>query len=80
MYLEAIKVLLEAQDRAFKSALDIIIEQLTARIQAAENRIEDLTTEVIYNSLEFKKSRVRHGKKQVNRHEVDRRKASVTGS
>ena len=55
MYLEAIKVLLEAQDRALKSALDIIIEQLTARIQAAENRTEDLTTEVIYNSLELKK-------------------------
>ena len=38
------------------------------------------TDEVIYNSLEFKKSRVRHGKKQLNCHEVDRRKVSVTGS
>ncbi|KAK3889700.1 hypothetical protein Pcinc_006266 [Petrolisthes cinctipes] len=48
MDIEAIKVLLEAQDRAFKSAMDIVIEQLTARIQAAEKRTED-----VVKSLEF---------------------------
>ena len=53
MYLEAIKVLLEAQDRAFESALDIIIEQLTARVQTAENRKEDLM-----ESLEFTQAEV----------------------
>ena len=53
MYLEAIKVLLEAQDRAFESALDIIIEQLTARVQTAENRTEDLM-----KSLEFTQAEV----------------------
>ncbi|KAK3894503.1 hypothetical protein Pcinc_001758 [Petrolisthes cinctipes] len=48
MDIEAIKVLLKAQDRAFKSAMDIVIEQLTARIQAAEKRTED-----VVKSLEF---------------------------
>ncbi|KAK3881603.1 hypothetical protein Pcinc_011462 [Petrolisthes cinctipes] len=48
MDIEAIKVLLEAQDRDFKSAMDIVIEQLTARIQAAEKRTED-----VVKSLEF---------------------------
>ncbi|KAK3891048.1 hypothetical protein Pcinc_005052 [Petrolisthes cinctipes] len=47
MDIEAIKVLLDAQDRAFKSAMDIVIEQLTARIQTAEKRTE------VVKSLEF---------------------------
>lgn len=52
MDLEAIKVLLEAQDRAFKSALDIVVQQLTARVQAAEKRTEDV------RSLEFTQAEV----------------------
>ncbi|KAK3886519.1 hypothetical protein Pcinc_009389 [Petrolisthes cinctipes] len=48
MDIEAIKVFLEAQDRAFKSAMDIVVEQLTSRIQAAEKRTED-----VVKSLEF---------------------------
>lgn len=53
MDLEAIKVLLEAQDRAFKTALDIVVEQLQARLQAAETKSEDLV-----KSLEFTQAEV----------------------
>ena len=54
MELEAIKVLLEAQDRAFKSAMDIVVQQLTARIQATENRTEDLVRSLQFTQAEVK--------------------------
>ncbi|KAK4316578.1 hypothetical protein Pmani_012280 [Petrolisthes manimaculis] len=61
MDIEVIKVLLETQDRAFKSALDIVVEQLTARIQAAEKRTED-----VVKSLEFTQAEVSDLLNEVN--------------
>lgn len=51
---EAIKVLLETQERTFKTALDIVVEQLNARIQIAEGTIADLI-----KSLEFTQKEVK---------------------
>ena len=53
MDLEAIKVLLDAQDRTFKTAMDIVIEQFNSRIKQAEGTIADLT-----RSLEFTQATV----------------------
>lgn len=61
MNLEAVKVLLDSQERAFRSALDVVVEQLKSRIQAAENA----TSEVI-RSLEFSQADIRELKDKVN--------------
>lgn len=48
MDINAIKLLLDSQEKAFKSALDVTVEQFQARISTMETTIRDLTT-----SLEF---------------------------
>lgn len=50
----AIKVLLEAQKKASKSALDIIVEQFNARIKKAEETISDLTKSMEFSQAEVK--------------------------
>lgn len=54
MDLEAIKVLLEAQDKTLRTALDIIVDQLKSRIQDAETTISDLTRSLEYTQAEVK--------------------------
>ena len=54
MDIAAVKVLLESQERTFKTALDIVIEELKSRIQLAEGTL----TEVI-KSLKFSQSEVK---------------------
>lgn len=54
MNLEAVKVLLEAQDKTFKTALDVIVEQLNSRIKQSEETIADLV-----KSLEFSQAEVK---------------------
>lgn len=54
MDIEAVKVLLETQERTFKTALDIVVEQLNSRIKTAEGTITDLI-----KSLEFSQSEVK---------------------
>lgn len=53
MDLDAIKVLLEAQERTFRTAMDIVVEQLKSRIQTMEGTIADLI-----KSLEFTQAEV----------------------
>ncbi|KAK3885657.1 hypothetical protein Pcinc_010143 [Petrolisthes cinctipes] len=60
MEIEAIKVLLEAQNNSFKSALDVIVEQLNSRIEATEETVRDLT-----RSLEFSQAEVKDLQSQV---------------
>lgn len=54
MDIEAVKVLLETQERTFKTAIDIVVEQLQARLQIAEGTITDLI-----KSLEFSQNEVK---------------------
>ncbi|KAK3889929.1 hypothetical protein Pcinc_006083 [Petrolisthes cinctipes] len=60
MEIEAIKVLLEAQNNSFKSALDVIVEQLNSRIKGTEETVRDLT-----RSLEFSQAEVKDLQSQV---------------
>ncbi|KAK4309380.1 hypothetical protein Pmani_018985 [Petrolisthes manimaculis] len=59
--MEAIKVLLEAQNNSFKRALDVIVEQLNSRIKATEETVRDLT-----RSLEFSQAEVKDLQSQVS--------------
>ncbi|KAK8384218.1 hypothetical protein O3P69_009156 [Scylla paramamosain] len=59
MDLAAVKVLLEAHERAFKSAMDIVTEQLKGRIQTTESTVNDLI-----KSLEFSQSELLEIKNQ----------------
>lgn len=54
MDIEAVKVLLQAQDKTFKTAIDVVVEQLKSRLHAAEETIADLT-----RSLEFSQHEVK---------------------
>ena len=54
MDIEAVKVLLQAQERTLKTAMDLVMEQMKSRIQTAEGTIVDLT-----KSLEFTQGEVR---------------------
>lgn len=49
----AIKLLLDSQNQAFRSALDIVVEQFKARVSSLESRIQELT-----RSLEFTQAEV----------------------
>ena len=54
MELEAIKVLLETQSKSFKTAIDIVVEQLTSRIQTIEGTIADLIKSLEFTQAEAK--------------------------
>ncbi|MPC61363.1 hypothetical protein E2C01_055433 [Portunus trituberculatus] len=60
MDLDAVKLLLEANLRAFQSAIDVVIDQLKGRIQITEGIITDLI-----KSLEFSQSEIVDLKNQV---------------
>lgn len=47
-------MLLEAQDKTLRTALDIIVDQLKSRIQDAETTISDLTRSLEYTQAEVK--------------------------
>ncbi|KAK3887048.1 hypothetical protein Pcinc_008813 [Petrolisthes cinctipes] len=51
---EAVKVLLEAQDRTFRTAIDLVVEQLKSRLQAAEGTVLDLTRSLEFSQQELK--------------------------
>lgn len=48
-----IKVLLDSQERTYKTALDLVVKQMSEHINKLENKVSDLTT-----SLEFTQSEV----------------------
>lgn len=54
MNIEAVKVLLDAQDKTFKTAIDIVVDQLNARIVKAEETVAD-----VIKSLEFSQAEVK---------------------
>ncbi|KAK3873464.1 hypothetical protein Pcinc_021541 [Petrolisthes cinctipes] len=51
---EAVKVLLEAQDRTFRTAIDLVVVQLKSRLQAAEGTVLDLTRSLEFSQQELK--------------------------
>lgn len=55
-----VKVLLESQERALRSSLDVIVEQMNARIKAAEG-----TTSEVIKSLEFSQADIRDLRNEV---------------
>lgn len=61
----AIKILLESQERAYKSALDVVVKQMSDQINKLENKVSDLTT-----SLEFTQREVDDLK--TNKRELER--------
>lgn len=53
MDLEAVKVLLDSQERAFRSAMDLVVEQLNKRTELVEGTVTDLI-----KSLEFSQAEI----------------------
>ncbi|KAK3881888.1 hypothetical protein Pcinc_013713 [Petrolisthes cinctipes] len=53
MDLDAVKVLLESQERTFRSALELVVEQWKERIRLVEGKMTDLT-----KSLEFSQAEI----------------------
>ena len=60
MDLTAVKLLLESQERSFRSAMDLVVEQMTSRIKECEGNVGDLI-----RSLEFSQSEVLDLKNEV---------------
>lgn len=54
MDLDAVKVLLESQDRAFRTALDVVVDQLKSRIQVLEGTTTDLIKSLEYSQAEVR--------------------------
>ena len=48
-----IKLLLDSQERAFRSAVDVIVQQFEGRISSMETTISDLTTSLEYTQAEL---------------------------
>lgn len=65
MDLDAVKVFLEAQNKTFKTALNIVVEQLKSRIEQSEGAIKDLVRSLEFSQAEVKdlQSEVRQLKK-----------------
>lgn len=53
MDLSTIKVMLETQEGAYKSALDMVVKQLTDHINKLDNKVSDLVTSLEFNQREF---------------------------
>ena len=45
--------MLEAQERAFKTALDVVVKQMNTQINKLENKVTDLTTSLEYSQREL---------------------------
>lgn len=61
------KTMLESQEQAFNSTLNIVVKQLNNEISKMENRVVDLTT-----SLEFTQKEVDELKSQAKHHAKER--------
>lgn len=64
----AIKLLLEAQERAYNSALNMVVKQLNDQINKLEQKVSDLTT-----SLEYTQKEVDDLKANVKEHEKEKK-------
>ena len=67
MDLSAVKMLLESQERAFKTAMDTIVKQMNDQISKLEAEVSDLTT-----SLEFTQHEVDELKANTKEHNKER--------
>ena len=54
MELEAFKLLLEAQERTLRSAMDIVVKQMQERIQLVEGTVTDLIKSLEFSQAELK--------------------------
>ena len=70
-----IKALLDSQERAYKSALEVVIKQMNDQMAKMDNKISDLTT-----SLEFTQREVDELKKNIKTHEKEQNDAKITYS
>lgn len=61
-----IKVLLDSQERAYKTALDVVVKQMSERINKLETTVSDLTT-----SLEYTQQEVDDLKSKIKDYEKD---------
>ena len=68
-----IKALLDSQERAYKSALEVVIKQMNDQMAKMDNKISDLTT-----SLEFTQREVDELKKNIKTHEKEQNDAKIT--
>ena len=67
MDLSALKMLLESQERAFKTAMDMVVKQMNDQINKLETKVSDLTT-----SLEFTQHEVDELKANAREHNKER--------
>lgn len=66
-----IKAMLDSQERAYRSAMDIIVKQMTERIDKLEGKVSDLTA-----SLEFTQHEVDELKSINKEHEREKKEAT----
>ena len=64
-----LKTMLDAQEQAYKSAIEVIKEQFNPRISTLENTVTDLTT-----SLEFTQAEVAELKQKVKTFESEKKR------
>ncbi|MPC76472.1 hypothetical protein E2C01_070885 [Portunus trituberculatus] len=76
MDLEAVKVLLESQERTFRATLDLLMEQINSRIKATEDTVGELV-----KSLEFSHAEIHDLKNEVKmlRKEDSEKQATIDG-
>lgn len=67
-----IKTLLESQERAYKSAMEVVVKQLTEQVRKLETTVSDLTT-----SLEFTQREVDDLKSTVRNYEKEKQEAKT---
>lgn len=79
-----IKTLLESQERAYKSAMDVVVKQMNDRIMKLESTVADLTTSLQFSQREIDdlKSTIKeHDKeKQVTNVKIDQQVAAINSS
>lgn len=67
-----LKTMLESQERAFNSALEIVVKQMNDHINKLEGKVSDLTT-----SLEFSQQEVDELKSKSKDHENERKETKA---
>lgn len=65
---ETLKMMMESQERAYKSALDVVVKQMSDQMNKLENKVSDLTA-----SLEFTQNEVDELKAKLKDHDKERK-------
>ena len=69
----AFKMMLESQERAYKSALDVVVQQMQDQINKLESKVSDLAT-----SLEFTQKEVDELKANAKKQDKERKEDKST--